>query len=61
MTGLALSTWISRTRDEPARPAAPKDDWPLMGDLVTCRAGVPEALINWRKARGEALPVPPKS
>lgn len=41
-----------------SRPSAPKTDWPLMGDVVTVRAGVPEALILWRRARGESLPDP---
>ena len=29
-----------------------------MGDLTCLRAGVPEALILWRKARGETPPEP---
>ena len=41
-----------------AKPHSPKNDWPLMGDVATCRAGVPEALIQWRKARGEDAPEP---
>ncbi len=45
-------------RDE-ARPAAPrKADWPLMGDIVSHRAGVPEHLIRWRRAEGDTDPEP---
>ncbi len=43
---------------ETGREAEPKPDWPLMCDVASCRAGVPEALIRWRAARGEAAPMP---
>ena len=39
----------------------PKADWPLMCDLMTVRADIPEALIRWRKARGEPLSISPTS
>ncbi|MEM0947524.1 MAG: hypothetical protein AAGK37_08980 [Pseudomonadota bacterium] len=26
--------------------------WPLMGDIASARAGVPELLIQWRRAEG---------
>ncbi|MDA8585700.1 hypothetical protein N9L47_05425 [Rhodobacteraceae bacterium] len=47
--------------DAPARTSPtpkPKQDWPLMGDVASFRGDIPEALINWRKARGEAPPNP---
>lgn len=44
---------------EEARPAPRrKADWPLMGDIVSHRAGVPEHLIRWRRAEGETDPEP---
>ena len=47
--------------DPPAAEAGPRRprvaaDWPLMGDIVSHRAGWPEHLIRWRKAAGEAPP-----
>ena len=38
------------------RPA--RHSWPLMGDIVACRGGVPELLIQWRRAAGEDDPPP---
>ena len=38
--------------------APPKADWPLMSDTNTFRAGVPEALILWRRASDEHDPQP---
>lgn len=32
--------------------------WAMMSDVGSSRAGVPEALIQWRRARGEAQPAP---
>jgi len=61
MSVLALfRPWVFdvRTHTQTAPKAAPKDDWPLMGDVATFRADVPEMLIHWRKARGETPPVP---
>jgi len=57
MTTLAapLADFVAQT--ETAKPC-PKPDWPLMGDVATVRAGVPEALIFWRRARGESRPEP---
>ena len=43
---------VSRSRD------TPKADWPLMSDVGSFRAGVPEALIHWRRAKGEPPPKP---
>jgi len=40
-----------------ARPA-PKIHWPLMGDVLASRGGVPEHLIQWRRAMGEDDPEP---
>jgi|GEM_PF-6926276 hypothetical protein len=33
-------------------------DWALMSDLQTVRMGVPESVLLWRRARGEADPDP---
>ena len=57
MTTLALDTLGLLAKDRKA-PPRPKADWPLMGDVATIRAGVPETLIHWRKARGETPPKP---
>ncbi len=57
MTVLALfNPFFALDRDRPAPNREPKPDWPLMGDIATCRAGVPETLIYWRRARGEDPP-----
>ena len=37
---------------------APKPSWPLMGDVLASRGGVPEHLIQWRRAMGEDDPEP---
>lgn len=47
---------LEETRTRPVTAPVPKADWPLMCDVATCRAGVPEALILWRRARGEDPP-----
>ncbi len=52
----SLTTGLLRT--ETRQDEAPKDDWPLMGDVASFRAGVPEAVIRWRAARGEDAPRP---
>ncbi|MGR3512822.1 MAG: hypothetical protein ACU0GG_08665 [Paracoccaceae bacterium] len=53
---LSRRSWPS---DTPATPTpVEKPDWPLMGDVTTIRAGVPEALIQWRRVRGETAPLP---
>lgn len=62
MTSLALrlTDWLmtgeASSTPAPARRAAP--DPPLIGDIVTARAGVPEHLRQWRKAEGEPEPDP---
>jgi hypothetical protein len=33
-------------------------DWPLMGDILSARGGVPEHLIRWRRAEGADDPRP---
>lgn len=43
---------------EPAPARALRHDWPLMGDILSARGGVPEHLIRWRRAEGEADPDP---
>ncbi|MEO0917303.1 MAG: hypothetical protein AAFY31_10030 [Pseudomonadota bacterium] len=58
MSMLTLSGWL-QPLDTTTPPDAPsKPDWPLMGDVASFRAGVPEALIHWRRARGERAPSP---
>ena len=54
---LAFLPWDRTDADQaPARP--PRHDWPLMGDIVSARGGVPEHLIRWRRAEGEPDPEP---
>ena len=54
---LALSPhWREETETRPGRPRAA--DWPLMGDIVSARGGVPEHLIRWRRDEGEPDPDP---
>ncbi|MEM1066880.1 MAG: hypothetical protein AAGJ74_15375 [Pseudomonadota bacterium] len=36
----------------------PRTSWALMGDIGAARGGVPEILIEWRRARGEDDPAP---
>lgn len=52
--GVPFGSWASE--DRPA--LAPKESWPLMGDVHTARGGVPEHLIQWRRAAGESDPEP---
>ncbi|MEL6799664.1 MAG: hypothetical protein AAFO80_07275 [Pseudomonadota bacterium] len=40
----------------PRKPA--RSSWALMGDIHAYRGGVPEILIEWRRAQGEELPEP---
>lgn len=44
--------------DTTEKPRAPKADWPLMGDIVSARAGIPDHLIHWQRAKGEDDPSP---
>lgn len=46
----------ARDAPAPARPAS--CDWPLMGDIVSARGGVPEHLIRWRRAGDQPDPDP---
>ena len=41
---------------QPPRPA--RHLWPLMGDVASARGGVPEILIQWRRAEGANDPDP---
>ena len=57
MTALtAQSLPLPAEREAERQP--PKPTWPLMGDVASFRAGVPEALIQWRRAQGEDDPAP---
>ncbi|MEO1538002.1 MAG: hypothetical protein AAFR73_09750 [Pseudomonadota bacterium] len=58
MSVLSLSRWVLPTDTTAPESGPPKPDWPLMCDVATVRAGVPEALIHWRRARGETPPLP---
>lgn len=59
MSALTLfCPWLFDVQTSPrtAPASVPKNDWPLMGDVATFRGDFPEALIRWRKARGEPPP-----
>ncbi|MBT8456098.1 MAG: hypothetical protein HKO95_05675 [Rhodobacteraceae bacterium] len=43
---------------ETAPEPKPRHSWPLMGDVASARGGVPEVLIQWRRAQGEDDPAP---
>jgi len=62
MTSLAirLADWLVAEEAEaaPAPPRSRVSAPPLIGDIVTARAGVPEHLIQWRRAEGEDDPDP---
>ncbi len=59
MAALANVWNFQPERETVTRPwEPPASDWALMADVSSFRAGVPEALIHWRRARGEALPEP---
>ena len=49
-----LESWV---REEKSPPRA-KPSWALMGDISGFRGGVPEHLIQWRRAAGEEDPEP---
>lgn len=52
-------TWSEKAGTETEAPA-PRPrvaaDWPLMGDIVSHRMGIPEHLIRWRRAEREDDP-----
>ena len=52
--------WLLYTPQEIVQPWTPPSDigWPMISDLGSFRAGVPETLIQWRRARGESRPDP---
>jgi hypothetical protein len=54
---LALLSW-DRVEAAPAPAKPPRHDWPLMGDIVAARGGVPEHLILWRRAQSRPDPDP---
>ena len=48
------ATWSGEDGTEtPAPRPRVAADWPLISDVLTHRAGVPEHLIRWRWALGE--------
>lgn len=53
-TTFTLQPAAEATGEPPRRRAG----WPLMGDVASARAGVPELLIQWRRAQGLADPAP---
>ena len=56
---ISTGFWGRDVRVERDRPApAPKASWPLMGDIVSHRAGIPEHLIQWRRAENAPDPIP---
>ncbi|MXQ09508.1 hypothetical protein GQ651_16805 [Alphaproteobacteria bacterium GH1-50] len=62
MTAAVLSLFGSAPRDDAVPAPQPSRrraaDWPLMGDIVSHRAGVPVHLIRWLRAEGEDDPAP---
>ena len=58
MIAFAAFGWVGMPEPRAATDSPRKPDWPLMSDVATVRAGVPEALIRWRAARGETAPEP---
>ena len=42
----------------PARPRPAQHLWPLMGDITSAHADVPDLLIHWARARSEDDPLP---
>jgi hypothetical protein len=57
---MSLFRWEAPERADagPAPPRPASHDWPLMGDIVSSRGGVPEHLIRWRRAEGGPDPDP---
>ncbi len=58
MTSLTAFGWLAGPAETVTWEAPRKPDWALMSDVSTIRAGVPDALIRWRAARGETAPEP---
>lgn len=57
MTTLSFPLTFALTKSDSGHRPSEKSDWPLIGDTQSFRADIPEALIRWRAARGEAPPV----
>ena len=57
MWSLALDT-TALLREGESPPPRRAAGWPLMGDITGHRGGVPEHLIQWRRAEGEHDPAP---
>jgi hypothetical protein len=49
---------LESAREAHARARPASHDWPLMGDIVSARGGVPEHLIRWRRAEDQTDPEP---
>lgn len=48
------ATWsVEDGAETPAPRPRVAADWPLISDVLTHRAGVPEHLIRWRRVAGE--------
>jgi hypothetical protein len=59
MRGMTATLALTDDALDSAPPAPPRRaDWPLMGDIVSARGGVPEHLIRWRRAEGAPDPAP---
>ncbi len=50
--------WNAIENANTARPGTKRRPPLLMGDIVAARGGVPEFLIQWRRAEGEDDPEP---
>ncbi len=46
------------TEDVAPTPSRGTAGWPLIGDIVAMRGGVPEHLIQWRREEGASDPEP---
>ena len=59
MSGAIADTlWTDDTEKVALKPPRRVSGWPLMGDIVSHRAGVSEHLIQWRRSMGEGDPEP---
>ncbi len=58
LTAFFLGDWTAEA-EAPTRPPRPaRQGWAMIGDVGMARGGVPEILIQWRRAQGEDDPKP---
>ncbi len=61
MTSLAaylFDDWAAEPEVDNTPPRPARHGWAMIGDVGMCRGGVPEILIQWRRAQGEDDPRP---